>query len=121
MRSKEHRPIMALTKCLPNLALIGALILSACATVSPEARVRTKLIEAGVKPRVAGCMAERMVDRLSLEQLRKLQSLANLPRRANADDGGISIDEVAHRLRALDDPVIVSVVLRAGIGCSIAS
>lgn len=105
---------------LPHLALIGALALSACATVSPEARVRTKLIEAGVKPRVAGCMAERMVDRLSLAQLKKLQSLANLPRRADDDAGSLSIDEVVHRLRALDDPQIGSVVLRAGIGCSIA-
>ena len=76
---------MTLAKRHFAFALIGGLILSACTTVSPEARVRSKLIEAGMKPRVAGCMAERMVDRLSLVQLKKLQSLANLPRRAGGD------------------------------------
>jgi len=99
------------------LALSAALTLSACATVSPEARVRTKLIEAGVRPPVAACMAQRMVDKLSIAQLRRLQSLSGLNRQSM---GAMSIDEIAHRLRALNDPEIVTVVLRAGIGCSIA-
>ena len=105
------RPILAVP------ALI-ALALAGCATVSPEARVRTKLIEAGIKPPVAGCMAERMVDKLSLAQLRRLQSLGGL---AQHDLRGMSVDELVHRLRALEDPEIVSVVLKAGIGCSIAN
>lgn len=100
---------------LPVLALA---LLAGCATVSPEARVRSKLIEAGLRPPVAGCMAERMVDRLSLVQLKRLQSLGGLARH---DMRGMSIDELVHRLRALDDPEIVSVVLKAGIGCSIAA
>ena len=104
---------------LPALASITlALALSACATLSPEARVRSKLVEAGLRPPVAACMAERMVDRLSLAQLKRLQSLGGL---AKHDVRGISVDELVHRLRALDDPEIVSVVLRAGIGCSIAA
>lgn len=101
-----------------SLSIVAALALSACATVSPEARVRSKLIEAGLRPPVAACMAERMVDRLSLAQLKRLQSLGGLAKR---DARGMSIDEFAHRLRALNDPEIVSVVLRAGIGCSIAA
>lgn len=100
---------------LPVLALA---LLAGCATVSPEARVRSKLIEAGLRPPVAGCMAERMVDRLSLAQLKRLQSLGGLARH---DMRGMSIDQLVHRLRALDDPEIVSVVLKAGIGCSIAA
>lgn len=100
------------------LPVLAALALAGCATVSPEARVRSKLIEAGLRPPVAGCMAERMVDRLSLTQLKRLQSLGGLP---NKDVRAMSVDELAHRLRALQDPEIVSVVLRAGIGCSIAS
>jgi len=98
---------------LPLLA-----VLAGCATVSPEARVRSKLIEAGIRPPVAGCMAERMVDRLSLVQLKRLQSLGGL---ASHDMRAMSVDELVHRLRALNDPEIVSVVLKAGIGCSIAS
>lgn len=100
---------------LAPLALLAAL--AGCATVSPEARVRSKLIEAGIRPPVAGCMAERMVDRLSLAQLKRLQSLGGLGRH---DVRGMSIDELVHRLRALQDPEIVSVVLKSGIGCSIA-
>lgn len=105
-----RRPLFALS--------IAAMTLSACATVSPEARVRSKLIEAGLRPPVAACMAEHMVDRLSLVQLKRLQSLGGL---AKHDPRGMSIDALAHRLRALDDPEIISVVLRAGIGCSIAA
>ena len=105
------RPIVA-------LAVLAALLLSGCATVSPEARVRSKLIEAGLRPPVAGCMAERMVDRLSLLQLKRLQSLGGL---AKHDPRGMSVDEFVYRLRALNDPEIVSVVLKAGIGCSIAA
>ena len=102
----------------PALPILAALALSACATVSPEARVRGKLIKAGLRPPVAACMAERMVDRLSLAQLRRLQSLGGL---AKHDMRGMDIDELVHRLRALNDPEIVSVVLKAGIGCSIAN
>jgi hypothetical protein len=97
--------------------LAGALALSACATVSPEARVRANLIAAGVQPKVAGCMADRMVAKLSLVQLKRLQSLAGLKSKSVNE---MSMDELLHRLRALNDPQIVSVVLRAGIGCSIA-
>lgn len=99
------------------LPVLAALLLAGCATVSPEARVRTKLIDAGIRPPVAGCMAERMVDRLSLVQLKRLQSLGGL---SGDRMRGMSVDELVHRLRALQDPEIVSVVLRAGIGCSIA-
>lgn len=100
------------------LPALAALALAGCATVSPEAKVRSKLIEAGLRPPVAACMAERMVDRLSIAQLRKLQSAGGLARH---DVRGMSIDELVHRLRALQDPELVSVVLRAGIGCSISA
>ncbi len=110
----------SLPRTAPALMLIAAISLglASCATVSPEARVRAKLIEAGLRPKVAACMAERMVDRLSLTQLRRLQSLGGL---ASHDPRGMSLDDFAYRLRALNDPEIVAVVLKAGIGCSIAA
>jgi hypothetical protein len=43
-----------------------ALALGACAT--PETRIRTALTDAGLSKPIAGCMADRMVDRLSLFQ-----------------------------------------------------
>lgn len=109
--SRPARPALA------SLAILAALALAGCASVSPEARVRTKLIDAGIRPPVAGCMAERMVDRLSLAQLKRLQSLGGL---SGDRMRAMSVDELVHRLRALQDAEIVAVVLRAGIGCSIA-
>ncbi|MDX3886370.1 MULTISPECIES: hypothetical protein [Sphingomonadales] len=97
--------------------IAGALALAGCASTSPEARVRASLIDAGIAPPIAGCMAERMVDRLSITQLKRLQSLAKMPDR---DIGSMTIDQFLHHLRALKDPEIFAVVSRAGIGCAIA-
>ena len=96
---------------MSKLALfLPILLLVSCA--SPEARVRTALIDAGLSPRVSSCMAERMVDRLSIAQLRKLGSLrgAGRPR---------GIDGFLHSIRVLDDPEVISVTTRAALRCAI--
>lgn len=100
------------------LFILLALPLVGCASTSPEARVRSSLVDAGISPPVAACMAERMVDRLSISQLKRLHSLARLPGR---DVGDMTVDQLLHELRALDDPEIFAVVSRAGIGCAIAA
>ena len=75
-------------KRLALISVMGALMLAGCAT--PETRLRTGLIDAGLSQRVAGCMAERMVDRLSLLQLRRIDhadsSRSNI--RSMTVDGG---------------------------------
>ena len=48
--------------------LAASLMLGGCAT--PETRLRTGLNNAGLSKAMSACMAERMVDRLSLLQLR---------------------------------------------------
>ncbi len=98
--------------------LVPVLALCACATVSIEARVREKLLEAGLKPRMAECVAPRLVDRLSIAQLRKLGQVAKLPR--GQDVKHMRIEEFLARLDALGDPEIVAVATRAGLGCAIA-
>jgi hypothetical protein len=104
---------------MKKLATFAALFaLSACATPSPEARVRASLLNAGLSRPMADCMAQRLVDRLSIQELRKLGSLAKLQHK---DLGAMSIDELLHRIRALDDPHILKVVTKAGIGCAIAT
>lgn len=95
----------------------AALLLAGCATLSPETKVRDRLIEAGIGRRTAGCMAERLVDRLSIGQLQALGRAARLPGR---DVGRMSIRELIDRLEAVGDPEIVAVVTRAGLGCAIA-
>ncbi len=107
----SRRPLLAAALALPALAL------SACATVSPEAKVRASLMDAGLSPRMAGCMAERMVDRLSIGQLKSLKSLSSLP---GADYREMTVDRLLYKLRALEDPEVFSVTSRAALACAIA-
>jgi hypothetical protein len=101
-------------RLLLPLVLLG--LISGCATVSPEAKVRERLIAAGVKPRLAECMAGKLVRKLSTDELKALGRLAKLPGR---DPGHLSIDELGYRLQALNDPHVVDVVTRTGLGCAI--
>ena len=101
-----------------TLALgIGAsLLLSACTTVSPESRLRAGLVDAGLSPHMAGCMAARMADRLSIMQLRRLQSLASLRKSHMAD---MTVDHFLYKVRALEDPEIFGVTSKAALICAI--
>lgn len=57
------------------LAAACALLLTGCVSAIAENRVESALLRAGLDQRVSTCMAERMVDRLSIGQLRKLEGL----------------------------------------------
>lgn len=96
------------------VALAAVLALAACAT--PETRVRTALLDAGLPPPIAGCMADRMIDRLSLGQLNKLSSLKKLRR---GEMRNLSVDEFLRRTRSLQDPAILSVVTSSGLVCAL--
>lgn len=98
------------------LVTLPLVALSACAT--PESRVRSALMDAGLSRPVSTCMAQRMVDRLSLGQLQKLSRLAGLRERRIGD---LTIGEFLRQARALGDPEILGVVTTAGLGCAIAS
>ncbi len=102
------------SKAVPALLACCAL-LSACASISPESKLRSGLIEAGLSPRMAACMAETMVDRLSLAQLRRLESLASLRK---SHMGEMSADRLLYKVRALEDPEIFAVTSRAAIRCA---
>jgi len=96
--------------------LLPCAALTACAT--PETRVRTALIDAGLPRNMAACMAQRMVDRLSLAQLQRLSRLSGV---GTAKLGEMTMPEFLRRTRALQDPKIIEVVTSAGVGCAIAS
>ncbi|MCI4588726.1 hypothetical protein MOK15_01210 [Sphingobium sp. BYY-5] len=93
-----------------------SMLLASCSGLSPESRLRAKLLEAGLSPHMAGCMAERMASRLSIDQLRKLQSIASL-RKSHSEK--LSKDEWLYKLRALDDPEISRVTSKAVLKCSL--
>ena len=104
-----------MTRYSTPISLLSALaLLSGCST--PETRIRNGLVEAGLPRPVAACMAERMVDKLSLVQLRRLQSLSSLK---DKNVQSMSIDELMHKIRALRDPEIVAVTSKAALVCSI--
>jgi len=89
-------------------------ILSACAT--PETKVRKGLMNAGLSQPLSACMASRMVDRLSLGQLNKLNGLGKLRKRKAGD---VSFSEFTKHTKALQDPEIVGVVTSSGLICAV--
>ena len=92
--------------------MISVFLLAACAT--PETRVRNGLMSIGLSKPVSSCMAGRMVDRLSLGQLEKLNRLGKLRKR---DPGDISFNQFVRETRALQDPEIIGVVTSSGVIC----
>jgi len=90
--------------------LAAILLLSACAI--PEARLRHGLENAGLSHAMAGCMAERMVDRLSLIQLRRI---GDLPYARES----VSVSEFLHRIRALGDAQILGVSSSSAALCAV--
>jgi hypothetical protein len=98
----------------PLIIATTALTLAGCAT--PETRIRTALIDAGLSKPVAGCMAGRMVDRLSLRQLNKLRGLGKLKEKKAGD---VTISEFVKQTKALQDPEILGVVTSSGVVCAL--
>jgi hypothetical protein len=101
---------------MKRIALVGiaALALSACAT--PVTRIRTALMDAGLSQPIAACMAGRMVDRLSLIQLNKLNGLKKL---RGQDMRKVTVEEFLRRTRALQDPEILGVATSSGLICAV--
>ena len=92
------------------------LILGACAT-SYESRLRNTFMDAGLSRSVSSCMADRLVDRLSDDQLRSLVRLTGMRDR---DVRTMTVEEFLRRSRALVDARIYAEVTRVGLGCAIA-
>ena len=92
---------------LSVLAVAG--LLFGCA--SPETRLRNGLVEAGLSEPLAACMAGRMVEHLSLVQLRRIADLPNSRRSGTTD-------EFLRRVRALRDPEILRVTSTSAALCA---
>jgi hypothetical protein len=112
--SSARAPQQAMRRLASILAL--AAMLAGCGLVSPEAKVRGKLLAAGVKPHMANCLAPKLVKKLSTAQLEALGKAVKQPRE---DGHHLSIGDLADRLDAIGDPQIVDVVTRAGLACAI--
>jgi hypothetical protein len=89
---------------------IGLLLLATgCVEKIAEHRVRTALVEAGLSDRNADCMAQRMVDRLTIKQLRKLEALKSQKRSAM---------DYVEAVRRVSDPELLSVTASSAALCA---
>lgn len=83
--------------------------------VVTEHSVRVALVEAGVPESQAECMAPRMAEKLTPQQLRRLERVA--PQEGEAKlphNAGDALD----RIRRVDDPQAVEVTIRAAAACT---
>jgi hypothetical protein len=73
-------------------------------------------MDAGLSQPIAACMADRMVDHLSLIQLNKLNGLKKL---RGQDMRKVTVEEFLRRTRALQDPEILGVATSSGLICAV--
>ncbi len=79
-----------------------------------EARVEQALLNNGLPAPMAECMAPRMVDRLTISQLQKLERFA--PEDGESSMPG-STGEALARLRRVDDREAIETVVTVAGGC----
>lgn len=89
--------------------LAASLALSGCVEKIAEHKVRAALVDAGLSRDTSDCMARRMVDQLSIAQLRKLQALQGEKR---------SVMDYIAAVRRVGDPQVFKVTAAAGAVCA---
>ena len=99
-----------------RLAFAAVLLSFVAACASPESQIRVGLVNAGLSKPMAGCMANQMIGKLSLIQLRRLGSLGNFERETIRE---MSVDRFLHNVRALNDPKVLAITTRAGLSCAL--
>jgi hypothetical protein len=96
-------------KQMAVLAGVGAcLMLAGCGEDTARARLTQAFVEGGIKQGPAVCMADHMVDKLSIEQLKKLAVL-----RGRMGDPISAL----FAIRQIDDPEVVRVTIGAAAIC----
>lgn len=98
------------------LAAAAAVALAGCAQTIAESRVRSALSEAGLSDRNAECMAERMVDRLTIDQLKKLE---RLKARAGEPARPTNLAGYVERVRRVGDSEVVAVTSSSAALCAV--
>lgn len=92
------------------LTLVG---LGGCVEKIAEHRVRSALVDAGLSDRNAGCMATRMVDRLTIGQLRKLEAL-----KAKKGQDRRSLPDYVAAVRKVGDAEVIAVTASSAALCA---
>lgn len=94
-----------------SLVLVAAIALglSGCVSKLAYGRVKTALTEAGLSDANAACMADRMTDKLTILQLRKLQALRGEKR---------SLSDYVAAVRRVNDPEVLAVTATSAAVCT---
>lgn len=98
------------------LVVVSALALSGCVQTIAESRVRSALAEGGLSDKNATCMAERMVDRLTIAQLKKLERVKAQP---GEREKPVSIGEYVTRVRRVGDAEVIAVTASSAGLCAV--
>ncbi len=93
------------------------LLLAGCAQTF-EGRVASRLSDAGLSRPMADCMAKRWVERLNLLQLNKISDLSGDLQRERGQ-GKLTVGRFIERVRAVEDPEVISVVTSSAAACAI--
>jgi hypothetical protein len=108
-------------KLLIGLLLIVGLgagaLFSGLANPLVEMQIKGALVDAGIGDKRAACMAERMVDRLSIGQLWKLRQ--GMAAREGEPEEGYGLGELIKRLRRVGDGEAVAVLTTSAPLCAI--
>ncbi len=88
---------------------LAALLAGGCVERVAEGRVRSALVDAGLPQDISICMARRMVDRLTIAQLRKLRALQG-PRR--------TIPQYIEAVRQVGDREVLEVTASSAALCA---
>ncbi len=81
-----------------------------------EWRVKSGLMDAGIGENRASCMAERMVERLSILQMRKLQNMQALDGETAKPTG---LGDFIKRVRRIGDAEVVTVTASSAGLCAV--
>jgi hypothetical protein len=111
-RPADYEPAMR-----RGLIIASILVLSSCAQPF-EGRVASRLHAAGLPRGMSECMAKRWVDRLTVFQLRKIQSLTEDISR-DKHQGRLTVIGFVERVRRVNDPEIFNVVSKSAAVCAL--
>lgn len=92
------------------LLAVAALVLGpGCVSKLAYGRVKSALVDAGLSESNAGCMADRMTDRLTIAQLRKLEALRGEKR---------SLADYVMAVRRVNDAEVLGVTASSAALCT---
>lgn len=99
------------------ILLAGGAVFTGLANPLVEMQVKGALVESGIGEKRAACMAERMVDRLTIPQLWKLRQ--GMAAQEGEPDEGYGLGELIKRLDRVDDSEAVAVLTTSAGLCAI--